>query len=88
MPIVKTTILDDDSNRIRETLSFTDPKESAMDAIAIKEAAEMTKKLVEQFSASVEGFSLPVTAVEIINQIAFQQDCILNWYLVADEKPN
>ena len=56
-----------------------------MDAIAIKEAAEAIKTLATQLAT--EGAKCPAHAkiVEITNQISFQADSILNWYLAADK---
>lgn len=55
-----------------------------MDAIAIKEASTAIKTLATQLAT--EGARCPAHAkiVEITNQIAFQADCILNWFVLPD----
>lgn len=52
-----------------------------MDAIAIKEAAEAIKTLAAQAAAvtALAPFHDEINA--LTDQIAFQADCILRWYL-------
>ena len=57
-----------------------------MDAIAIKEAAEAIKTLSDKIAAKAQPIpSVSYQIVALADQVRFQADCILNWYLAADK---
>ena len=57
-----------------------------MDAIAIKESAQAIKTLADKIAAKAQPIpSVSYQIVALADQVRFQADCILNWYLAVDK---